>query len=50
MWGVSSGELSSKIGFTAEPDIDGPGSLLDWTATVGPLNSQALRSASYSHL
>ena len=39
MEGVSSGELSGKFGSTGEPDVDGPGSLLDWAETIGPLSS-----------
>ena len=31
--------LFKKIGFAAETDIDGSGSLLEWAATVGPLGS-----------
>ena len=39
MDGVSSGELSGKFGSTGELDFDGPGSLLDWTETIGSLSS-----------
>ena len=37
--GVSSGVLSSTNGFGAEPDVNCPGSLPEWSATVGPLRS-----------
>ena len=35
--GVSSGVLSSTNGSDAEPDDSGPGRLLEWAATDGPL-------------
>ena len=36
MRGLSSDEIPSKTGSTAEPDIDCLGSLLEWAVTIGP--------------
>ena len=43
--------LSSTIGSVAEQHVDGPGSLLEWAATDGPLRSSYSESGVYcSHV